>query len=391
MHSLRLILSNTRYFAVVWVFCSLNIMIGTWVLYIPHVKHKLQLNDAQLGIALFCLALGLMSFMPVIPWITKRFGLGRTTIVGIVLFAMAFLLPLLTPSYIMLCLALYIVGVFSGVTDIAMNALVSELEQKDGVSFMAAAHGFFSSGGVIGAVLGSLLMGLVTVPQYHMLLIALVVIVSNLLLCKHYIKQEETPAVNKKEKRSFKAFKPLMAMAFIAMIVMGSEGAIEHWSTLYLTEIVQIENNSLTGLGFIMFSACMTTGRFFGDMISNHFGSIKVVLLGCVCALAGYILVAIGTLITATLGFGIVGLGLSVIIPELIRIAGKTEGISASAGISFVSGVGFIGFSLGPVILGFISDNFGLKMSFMFLLFSTVLAIMVSAFRARHLSLTKSY
>lgn len=360
-------------------------MIGTWVLYIPYVKAKLNLNDSQLGIALFCLALGLLSFMPIIPFITKRFGLGRTTIVGIVLFSLAFLIPLITPSYIMLCIALYVVGVFSGSTDIAMNALVSELEKKDGVSFMSSAHGFFSCGGVIGATLGSLLMTVVLVPLYHMAIMALLLIVSNLILCKNYFKQEESKVIHKSEQKSYKAFKPLIVIAFIALIVMGSEGAIEHWSTLYLTEIVQVKSHSLTGLGFIMFSACMTLGRFLGDMVSNKLGSIKVVLLGCILALVGYILVSFGTLIVTATGFGVIGLGLSVIIPELFRIAGKSDGVSASTGISFVSGIGFIGFLMGPVVLGFISDNFGLKMSFTFLMGLTVLAIIVSALKTRSL------
>ena len=167
MKSLKLILTNKRYFSIVWVFSSLNIMIGTWVLYIPQVKEKLQLDDAQIGFALFCLALGLLFFIPIVPIITNKVGLGRSTFFGICIFSIAFIGPLIAPSYILLCIALFIVGVFSGLTDIAMNTVVSEIERKDNVNFMSAAHGFFSLGGAIGALIGSILIGVFKVPFYH--------------------------------------------------------------------------------------------------------------------------------------------------------------------------------------------------------------------------------
>ena len=65
MRSLRLLFSNLRYFAPAWVFASLNIIIGTWVLYIPYVKDKLRLDDGQLGLVLFFLALGTLTMIPI--------------------------------------------------------------------------------------------------------------------------------------------------------------------------------------------------------------------------------------------------------------------------------------------------------------------------------------
>jgi MFS family permease len=90
----------------------------------------------------------------------------------------------------------------------------------------------------------------------------------------------------------------------------------------------------------------------------------------------GYACILISVFEITLIGFGIVGLGLSVIIPELFRVAGKTSGVKASIGISFVSGIGFIGFLLGPVLLGYISHSFSLKSSFLFLLSLTVIVFL---------------
>ncbi|WP_166962834.1 MFS transporter [Yeosuana marina] len=383
MNSLKLILFKPKYFSVTWVFASLNILIGTWVLYIPYVKEKLELNDSEIGFALFCLALGILVFLPLVPYIIKKIGLGKYTIIGVTLFAIAFIGPLVAVNYISLCLSLFIVGIFSGSTDVAMNTLVSEIEKQDDNNFMSAAHGFFSLGGVIGAMLGSILMTFFILPVYHMMIIASCVIAINLWLSKHYIKIKESNTSEEKKTFQLSAFKPLLVIAFLAFVIMISEGAIEHWSTLYLLEVVEISQKNLAGLGFILFSTTMTLGRFFGDGISKKTGSIGIILLGCLLASIGYLGVLFNEFIVTVFGFGLIGLGLSVIVPELFRIAGKTHGVSASTSISFVSGVGFMGFLIGPVALGFVSDVYSLKMSFLVLFVLTVSALITSLFKLK--------
>lgn len=384
MKSLQLILTNKRYFSIVWVFSSLNIMIGTWVLYIPQVKQKLQLDDSQIGFALFCLALGLLVFIPIVPVVTKRVGLGKCTFFGICIFSCVFIVPFIAPTYYLLCGSLFLVGMFSGLTDIAMNTVVSEIEKTDSVNFMSAAHGFFSLGGAIGAVVGSIIIGVFDSPLYHVLIMTAFVIITNLLLFKQYFRIREVEDVaENKLKLPIKLLKPLFILGFLAMVIMGNEGAIEHWSSIYLTEIVQVSSENLAGLGFTVFSIMMTIGRFFGDGISAKIGSAKIVILGCSLAALGYVFVLLSGLVVSVIGFGIIGLGLSVIIPELLRIAGTTKGIAASKSISFVSGVGFVGFLVGPVILGYISDSFNLRMSYVFLLGITLIATGISVFKLR--------
>ncbi len=377
MKSLKIILSKFKYFSVAWIFASLNFIIGTWALYIPHVKEKLQLNDSEIGIALFCFALGILVFLPLVPFITRKIGLGRYCIIGIVLFATSFIFPLVAPSYVLLCTSLFVAGIFVGSTDVAMNALVSEIEKEDSQNFMSAAHGFFSLGGAIGAGLGSFLLSIFTKPAYHMLFMVTFVIVTNIFLAKHYYKIVEVATTKEKKEYDFKVLKPLFIIAFIAFVIMSSEGAIEHWSALYLKEVVGVVQKNFIGFGFIFFSIMMTLGRFFADKISEKIGSLKIIFYGCILASIGYGCILFSVFEITLLGFGIVGLGLSVIIPEVFRVAGKTPNVKASVGISFVSGIGFIGFLLGPVLLGYISHTFSLKSSFLFLMMLTIIVTLV--------------
>ena len=150
MKSLRLILSNPRYFGPAWVFASLNILFGTWAIYIPTVKENLGIDKADLGIAIFFLSLGVFTIFPIAAKIINKVGVGRATSLGVLCSSLVALLPLLAPSYYTLMASLFLFGAFNGFTDIAMNTLVTELEKEDKQKFMSAAHGFFSLGGVFG-------------------------------------------------------------------------------------------------------------------------------------------------------------------------------------------------------------------------------------------------
>jgi len=382
MDSLRLILSNWTYFAPSWVFASLNILTGTWVLYLPHIKSKFDLNDGQIGIALFSTALGLLISIPFIPYINQKLGVGKSTQIGIVLFALAYNLPLVVPTYWMLCGSLLMVGIFSGFTDVSMNALVSTIEKTNKKSFMSAAHGFFSLGGFIGAGIGSILIGIFLNPVWHMLTVSLFILGVNVWLSKYYaqIKEEDIP--NTQQSNKLSSIRSLLALSMVAFIIMINEGAVEHWSNLFLFDIVQV-SESKAGLGFIAFSLCMTLGRFLGDGISEKIGTVNTISYGCLIAFGAYFFIISTTLYLTIFGFGLLGLGLSVIIPELFRLAGTTKNVPASVGISIVSGIGFTGFLLGPVLLGFISNRTNLIWSFAFLSFSIVVALILTFFRLR--------
>lgn len=375
MSSLKLILSKGRYFGPAWVFASLNVMIGTWVLYIPFVKRKLELNDGQLGLALFFLSLGTLIMIPIAPRIINKIGVGKATFYGIIIFALLFQLPLLSDSYLLLCATLFLAGFGTSLTDISMNALVSEIEQEDEVHFMSASHGFFSLGGVLGAGIGSLLITMFASPQIHILLALVFIIFTNLLTVKSYYHVKGAPIREHQKKADLQVFKSLFGLAVISFIIMGSEGAIEHWSKLYMQDIVLITSESVAGYGFVAFSAAMTTGRFLGDSISARYGAFSIIIGGCIIAVIGYACLLQSTLTLTVIGFSLIGLGYSVIIPELFRVAGKSKKVSAATGISFVAGLGYVGFLASPAIMGFLSELDSLKLSFQTLLVATIVVM----------------
>lgn len=371
MKSLRLILSNPRYFGPAWVFASLNILFGTWAIYIPTVKEKLGIDKADLGIALFFLSLGVFTVFPIAARIINRMGVGRATSYGVWLSSLCALLPLLVPNYYALMGSLFLFGASNGFTDIAMNTLVTEIEKEDGQKFMSAAHGFFSLGGVLAGLGSFLIVGLGN-PPLHMFFAVVLVLVINLVFFKKYVHIKAAP-VDKKP-FSLKLFKPLLILGIISFIAMANEGAIVDWSGLYLKEI-SLAPEVLWGVGFLGFQITMTLGRFLGDAISTRIGSVKIVALGASITVVGYIFVLTTETYLAIIGFALSGLGFSVMVPELFRIGGKVGGIESSQGVAFIAGLGYTGFLLAPPILGYIAKSSSLITCFIVLISSAVLIL----------------
>lgn len=360
MSSLGLILSNRRYWAPAYAFMCLNLIYGTWAIYIPTIKETIGINKSELGLAIFAMALGNFFILTLAPKINDVLGCGRSTKLGLLALCVFGVGPYLAQSYITLCITLFLVGAAQGFLDVSMNATVSQIEKDDRVTLMAAMHGFFSLGGVA-AGLGTFLIPILNAPVIHSLLIVVLITIPNYSLSKHY--ESVTAEVTKGSKRSSNALKPLILLGFISLIAMGSEGAIVDWSGLYLEEIVKV-NPAWIGAGFLVFSITMTLGRFLGDGLSTRLGSEKVLILGILTSIIGYLGVLTADSTISVIGFAIIGAGFSVLVPELFRMAGKQDQIPSSKAIAIVAGFGYSGFLTGPVILGITAETYDLTTSY---------------------------
>ena len=376
MKALKLIASSRRYLSPAIIFATLNIVFGTWAIYIPRITKNLNVSEGELGFAVLFIAVGTLSMLPFIPRLINKYGVGKMTAIGVFAFCISFIGPFAVSGYVGLCVALFCVGACGGMLDVSMNTLVTEIEKKDGVHFMSAAHGFFSLGGMVGAGIGTFLMPVMPNALTHIIIISVIMILVNYLLIKNYIRII-APVQEQESVFKLKNIRPLIGLGIIGVLIMASEGAIVDWSALYL-EKVTLAAASLFGLGYTVFNAAMAFGRFYGDGISEKYGSKVILVTGASLATVGFALILTADIWTAIAGFGLVGLGFSVMVPELLRYSGNLPGVAAAEGVSFISGTGFTGMLLGPVFLGFLAETFSLKSSFIALLCFAVLAGLIA-------------
>jgi predicted MFS family arabinose efflux permease len=83
------------------------------------------------------------------------------------------------------------------------------------------------------------------------------------------------------------------------------------------------------------------------------------------------------------IGCLIAGIGISTIIPIIYSEAGRAKNIAPSVAIASVSTIAYVGFLIGPVIIGFLSDYWGLNKALYLLALLGILASVLSKFRLR--------
>ncbi len=369
------IFKQKKYFAIGFGFAAVSLLFSTWIIYIPHTAEKLNLSEEYIGLALFFISLGAFSIMPLSAKILDYLGEGKATFISIIALSIFLVFPFLAESLHFLYVSLYFVGMSSGFLGIAINALVTVVEKTEKVLIMSGSHGFYSLGGAVGAGLGGLLASVLHNPFLHACLVCLLMLLSQWILASSYIKIR-TEGKLQKDKKGFK-IKPVLGLALVGFSIMISEGAIADWSSLYLQKVLY-SPTWLIGMGYAGFSITMAIGRFYGDKITARWGSVKMIQMGIVVGACGLLLVISGSLIPALLGFMLIGLGFSGIIPELYRLAGSLDEIDPSEGIAAVSGTGYIGFLVGPVGLGYVAGQLGLQASFGVLLLFTIFSFVMS-------------
>ena len=163
---------------------------------------------------------------------------------------------------------------------------------------------------------------------------------------------------------------------------MASEGVMFDWSGIYFKEIVKAPG-ALVILGYTSFMIMMSGGRFIGDKMNNKFGRQRVMQIsGCMISVGLFTAVIFPYIIPCTIAFMIVGLGVSTIVPTVYSIAGKNSTVSAGEALTIVSSISFLGFLMGPPVIGHVAQNFGLQFSFAFIgIFGVLIAFMVSKIR----------
>jgi len=170
----------------------------------------------------------------------------------------------------------------------------------------------------------------------------------------------------------------VLFIGFLCFIVYLAEGSMLDWSAVFLTSLRGVDF-SYAGLGYSLFSVAMMMGRLNGDHIVFKFGGKKIVLFGGICAAAGVaIAIFIPNWAVSFIGFGLVGLGASNIVPVLYSALGRQKVMPTNLAVSAVSTLGYSGILAGPALIGFIAHTLSLSFAF-FVVAVMLLVVAVSS------------
>ncbi|MET9483988.1 MFS transporter [Streptomyces sp. NPDC006638] len=348
--------------AVMAVFCVHGAVTGSFATRIPWIQDHAGISAGQLGLALAFPAIGASLAMPLAGAISHRLGARQALRVLLALWTLSLVLPSLMPNLYVLCLALFVYGATSGMADVAMNALGVEVENRLNKSIMSGLHGMWSMGALIGSAAGTVAAHLGTDARIHHLIAALVLTALGLLACRRVLDLRSAPD---EEPPPHFALPPRSALLIgaVGFCAVFAEGASLDWSAVYLRDVLDT-SAGVAAASTTAFALTMTVARLVGDRVVDRFGAVRTVRTGGTLALAGGVLVVVAPHPpVAMAGFGLLGLGVAVVVPLAFAAAGRSgpnpsQAIAGVATITYTSGL------IAPSAIGAVADATSLVVSF---------------------------
>jgi hypothetical protein len=304
------------------------------------------------------------TFAARVPWIADHVGAGAGRLahrfdlrplvrVLILCWSAALLLPALPTSLPLLCVALVVYGATAGLADVAMNAHAVLVEERLGKSVMSGFHGFWSLGGLAGSSVAALAAKFGVDARVHFAATAVVLCLVTLVGARW-----------------------VLPIGLVGLCAVFAEASGLDWSAVYVRNVLG-GTASTAALTVAIFSVCMALTRFAGDAVVRRLGAALTVRIAAACALAGAVIVVLGRAVPlAIAGFGLIGVGIAVVVPLVFAAAGRLDGqpgrnIAGVAGIAYGSGL------IAPGVLGGIGHVWSLTISF--ILVALLLAAMGAA------------
>ncbi len=365
---------SVRY-AITAVFALNGLLFASLYSRLPAIQERTDIGDGQLGIALLCAMLGLMSVQLVAGALVTRLG-SRPVVLGSALgYALGLVPVALSTSFGALCAAMLLIGAASGPLDVAMNVHGLTVEQALRRPVLSTMHAAFSFGALTGAAVGGLVAGAGVGVVTHLGTVAAVGVTLAVLLARMLLPPEADAA--EEGPRWARPTRALALVGLFAVCVVLSEGSVSDWAAVYLdNEVGASEGAAAAGLA--AFSLTMGNGRLTGDRLSARFGAERFARAGSTLAALGILLALLAdTPLPAIAGFLIAGLGLSVLFPLALRAAAES-GESPGPAVAAVSAFGYIGFIAGPPAIGGLAEVVGLRAGMLLIVVCLTLAALLA-------------
>jgi predicted MFS family arabinose efflux permease len=334
--------------------------VACWAPLVPFAKQRLGVDDGILGLLLLCLGLGSVIAMPITGAASARYGSRSFVIASGAGLALTLPLLIIVATPTTLGIALFAFGATLGSLDVAMNIHAVEVERREQRPLMSGFHALFSVGAFTGSALMTFLLS-AHVDAFQSTLLCGALMLGATLICGARLIETATANDHPLFAAPHGIVLLLAGLAATAFLV---EGAILDWSALLII------GKGLTaatdgGLGYMVFSIAMTAGRLYGDALAARIGDRSTLFWGGLVATFGFIVLLTAPVISvALIGFLLIGLGASNIVPVLFRRAASQHVMPSALAIAAVSTSGYAGNLVGPAAIGFVANAVGLPGAF---------------------------
>lgn len=396
-----MVVSRAARFALFFLFLIPGFGLASWATRTPALRDALGASTQQMGMILFGFSCGAMCGVLSAGWLTGRFGARRMACAGLLAIQLGLVLLSLSPlagSAVLAFLGLFAFGVGIGWAEIAVNIEAAAVERAGKQQIMTTLHGFFSLGTLGGASLGMAMTALQVQIQHHLGIAVVASIVVMLGAIRHMPQlsrmadagaSDKAPAAHRERIWTQLRDPSLLVICYIVLAMALAEGTATDWLPLLMIDGYGFDATMGTQI-YVGFTLAMTITRFAGGAFVERVGKVKALYASAILAALGLALIVASPwpwlAIAAVLAWGV---GASLGFPLAISAAADS-GANPAQRVSIAATGGYIGFLVGPPMLGFLGEHHGLRMAMILVMLAAVLAfvatVLFSRFQARRRS-----
>lgn len=293
-----------------------------------------------------------------------RIGYRRSVIASEVfsaagLIGLAFLPSLLPDPYVGILISVIIYAMGSGLIEVLVSPIVEACPFDNKESVMSLLHSFYCWGSVGVILLSTIFFAIFGIENWRILscIWALIPLYNtfNFISCPIESLTEEGEGFSIRQLFHI----PIFWIALILMVCAGaSEISMAQWASAYVESALGISKSIGDIIGPCLFAVMMGMSRSFYGKYGEKIDLMKFMIGSGALCLVCYLLSALAPLPFLNLvGCAVCGFSVGIMWPGTISIASKKIPLGGTAMFALLAMAGDLGGSVGPGIVGFVTQN----------------------------------
>jgi MFS family permease len=322
-------------------------------------------GEGALGLGLIGAPLGTFLSLSLATPFIERIGFRPALLIGIPLLSVFYAIAVNAPTPMLLFLALVPAGLVIGCIEIILNLEADRVEHAVGRRIMNRSHAFWSIGFFVTGSVGAIMAGTGLSPSLHLLMVVPIVSLAVVVFLGGFRPAPPRPTTSSAPPpRLAVPTGSILVLVAFTLSAMLLEGASIDWSAIYMRDVFGAEAY-VGGIAVATFSFFHAAGRFFADGIVERTSPVLVARVQLYVLLAGCLAVTFAPVwYVALAGFGLMGIGSATMFPLAMSAAAQRNDRPASVNVASLAQTSFLVFLVGPPILGFVAEHFGIRASF---------------------------
>lgn len=369
-------------YAVMALFIAQGLCFASWASRLPDIKKDFNVESyLHYGLLMFLIPIGKFIAIPLVGFLLPRIGSKKTVFISIVGYTISLFIVGLVSGITGLGITMFLFGIFWNMTDISLNTQAIEVERIYGRPIIATFHASWSLAACIGALIGYGMINLGIGTFYHFLGMTVLAMIMILINYKYLQEQSPIPVAEKAEEKLDVQPKKkglhmpetlLIQLGLIWLLALIVENTMFEWSDVYFQSVIKAPES--LQVGFLVFMIMMFSGRMLTNYAYRIWQKKTVLQIAGALILLGFITSSlfihysdalIIKVIINSIGFMLIGLGISCVVPTLYSIVGDKAKTPVGIALTIMSSISFIGPLVAPLLVGAISDKYGLEWAYL--------------------------